>query len=159
MPAALLLAVALLAPVRVQIDATLVLAFIGAIERTHETGMEEFYCLMGPPPKDHFYDVTQVVKPRQAPFILDFHWFTYWIVMHAQCPPGTIADLHTHPKGLGAPSDIDYRSALLETDYDLHIIAFQFDSTRSGFRAYESPGSKVLHVQNPDWLKVIIRAY
>lgn len=135
------------APTGMTIPARYVVAFAGAQERAMTTGLEEFYCLVGYVDRQGVHHVRAVIKPKQRAWIerTFFGFALYHLINHDPCPPGTVADFHTHPGSqyyAGNPSPID-RKTNSELPYRLHLISWSCGPQRVCIRAWISVLDKV----------------
>jgi hypothetical protein len=115
-----------------RIPETLLLSLGYAQIRAQESDMEELYCLIG-----HSDNGTTVVTgalfPAQVAWVVRdsvdnriVEWHVK-LVYPKDCPPGTVADFHTHPGrwrwSVALPSPIDVKE-MSEDRYRLHLIGW-----------------------------------
>lgn len=131
-------------------------AFFAAQERAIRTNAEEFYCIGGRIIGDKVVSVT-VVKPRQATtYKFGFNHVTNeltqeWRVYHDSCPPGTLADIHTHPGTMyieqsSKPSETDLKT-WRATPYPFHLLTYS-DGNRHFLILYVRVGDDFVEHSN-----------
>lgn len=130
-------------------------ALAEAAVRTHLTIHEEAFCLLGLAQRDSTYVILAVVKPPQRTEIRRIGPYLVSSVFSAACPTGTIASLHTHPRGDPRPSRIDDANWAQQRRFSLHLIAFvrNNDPRTVGMTAHDYTDPKHPRQLTGSWLR------